>query len=532
VREEPFDRAELIRYFRDESEELLQEIDLNLLRLEKAPGTAYGDPEIVNALFRALHTIKGSAGMLELHEVSTLAHRLETLCEGARADLTPAALPVDVLLEGCDRLRSLIRETSSSAPHAQPKGRGRTRTLRVDIARLDVLLDLVGELVITKNRIVQLAAALARGGGDEPASTIGDLNAAVGLLSRITSELQEGVMRARMVRLGGVFERFPRLLRDLAKSRGKPVDLIIEGADTDLDKTIADEISEPLTHLLRNCIEHGIESPKGRRLNRKPPVGSIRLRAATEGGSVVITISDDGGGIDLERVRERAVALGLIDSLAQPSESELMELLFAPGLSTAHEVTELSGRGVGLDVVRRAIARLSGRLEVASQRGLGTTFTIRLPLTLAIVTALLVRIAGAVYAVPLDAVSESLRIDAREIAGGPGGEVLAHRGHDLAVIRAAEFFELGTPGPGGGKLHVAILRAAGREIALVVDEFVGEQEIVVKPLSELVGPIAGIAGGTILGDGTIALILDPIALATHVDREPGSIVVSTPRRQP
>jgi two-component system, chemotaxis family, sensor kinase CheA len=559
VNEEPFDRAELLRYFKDESDELLQQIDADLLRLEPLAASSRSDPETINSLFRALHTIKGSGGMLELGDVSTFSHKLENVCDLVRNGSLPlSSVLIEMLFEGRDLLTALIRAGTDGTPqpnsagfaerletivlrhsHSDAEeaqqlspgatstaGKARPRTIRVDIARLDVLLDLVGELVITKNRIAQITTLLTRSEGQDPAKLIAELNTAAALLARTSTDLQEAVMHSRMVRIAGVFERFPRVVRDLAKSRGKEIELTIEGAETDLDKTIVDEIGEPLMHLVRNCVDHGIESPKRRRECGKDPTGKIELRAAHEGNSVVVQIRDDGGGVDLERVRERGVALGLISADAEQTERELLELLFVPGFSTARSVSELSGRGVGMDVVRRAIGRLSGTLEVASRPGLGTTFTIRLPLTLAILGALLVRIAGELYAIPLDAVSESLRLESTQIARSESGETILHRDHLLPIIRGAEFFELvDLPGETETVL-VVVLRAANREVGLIVDEFVGDQEIVVKPLSELVGPIAGIAGGTILGDGSIALILDPNALVSEVHRGPGSIVVS------
>ncbi|HEY1729813.1 MAG TPA: chemotaxis protein CheA [Candidatus Baltobacteraceae bacterium] len=561
MNEEPFDRAELLRYFKDESEELLQQIDADLLKLEPLAASARSDPETVNSLFRALHTIKGSAGMLELGDVATFAHKLENVCDLVRNGRLPiSSVLIEILFEGRDLLTALIRAGTDGTPatrsgagfaerletvvlrHTRSEdeeaqhvtadpatasaGKARPRTIRVDIARLDVLLDLVGELVITKNRIMQISTMLTRGEAADAAKLVAQLNTAAALLARTSTDLQEAVMHSRMVRIAGVFERFPRVVRDLAKSRGKEIELAIEGAETDLDKTIVDEIGEPLMHLVRNCVDHGIESPKRRRECGKDPVGKIELRAAHEGNSVVVQIRDDGGGVDLDRVRERGLALGLIAADAVQTERDLLELLFVPGFSTARTVSEISGRGVGMDVVHRAIGRLSGTLEIASRPGEGTTFTIRLPLTLAILGALLVRIAGELYAIPIDAVGESLRLDASEIARSQSGESIVHRDRFLPVIRGAEFFELSSRGRESGSVLVVVLRAADREVGLVVDEFVGDQEIVVKPLSELVGPIAGIAGGTILGDGSIALILDPNALVSEVHRGPGSVVIS------
>ena len=538
--QDPFDRAELIRYFKEESDDLLQQIDGDLLRLEALTRSGQTDREAIDGLFRAVHTIKGSAGMLEIHDVSKLAHSLESVLEIVRTGrMTLSAAMIELLFEGRDLLTAFIRSAVEGArAPATPAGfierletivrrhqtpqelakhglaspstptKTRPRTVRVDIARLDVLLNLVGELVIAKNRISQIAATLANE----------DLSLAAGRLARISAELQEAVMRARMVRIAGVFERFPRMVRDLAKSRGKEVQLIVEGADTDIDKTIVDAIGEPLMHLVRNCLDHGIESPDQRRAAGKHLMGTIRLRAATEGNNVVITIADDGDGIDLARVQGRAFTLGLIDTQAESTERDLLELLFAPGFSTARTVSEVSGRGVGMDVVRRAIARLSGTLEVATRAGKGTTFTIHLPLTLAIIGALLVSVTGEIYAIPLEAVMESLRLEESEIRAGENGEVLEHRGREVRVIRAAEYLELDAPRQAQKKLAVVMLNAAGRNIALVVDELLTEEEIVVKPLSELVAPIMGIAGGTILGDGQIALILDPVSLVTQADK--------------
>lgn len=556
----PGDRGELMRYFRDECEELVAQMDGDLLQLEGLASAGQSDAERVNSLFRALHTIKGSAGMLQLNGVATLAHKLENACDVLRTGRGTLSKPlIDVLFDGRDLLTALIRcSIDGTAPppagvaeelqarleaalvNPQPAplpsqpvlvgrkeavaARGRGRTIRVDIMRLDELLDLVGELVIAKNRIVQIAAAM----GEEPGGA--DLSAAAARLARTTAELQESIMQARMVRIAGVFERFPRLVRDLAKASGKDVDLIIEGEDTNLDKTLVDELGEPLMHLVRNCVDHGIESPRLRRESGKPPTATLRLQAFQEGNSVVVRVQDDGSGIDLPRVKERAIAMGLLKPLDSPDEHGLLEMLFVPGFSTARTVTEVSGRGIGMDVVRRSITRLSGTLEVETKPGKGTAFTIRLPLTLAILRALLVRIGGELYALPVDGVTESLRLDPRDVRREADGEVIDNRGSPLSILRGAEFFELGTIRSSNEKTLIVVLGAGNRQVGLVVDEFIGEEEIVVKPLSELVGSIPGIVGGTILGDGAIALIIDPVALVSQVHRRAGPLLVSRSMR--
>ncbi len=557
----PGDRDELIRYFRDECDELVAQIDSDLLRLEELASTERSDPERINSLFRALHTIKGSAGMLQFQDVATLAHRLESACDLLRTGAAVAAKPLlDALFDGRDLLTAFIRcSIEGTAPpppgtaeelHARldaaisgseqtktPPGekaplqtdagetRGRGRTIRVDIARLDDLLDLVGELVIAKNRIVQISAAT------EPHAGGAELSAAAARLARVTAELQESIMQARMVRIAGVFERFPRLVRDLAKAGGKDVALVVEGEQTRLDKTLVDELGEPLMHLVRNCVDHGIESPRLRRESGKAQTATLRLQAYRDGNSAVVRVADDGAGIDLPRVKERAVAIGLIGPLDEPDDHALLEMLFVPGFSTARTITEVSGRGIGMDVVRRSITRLSGTLEVETKRGEGTTFTIRLPLTLTILRALLVRIGGELYALPADGVTESLRLDALDVRRESDGEVIAYRGSEVPVLRGAEFFELvGVKRSASDNVLVVVLSAANRQVGLVVDELVAEEEIVVKPLSELVGSIPGIIGGTILGDGAIALIIDPVALVSHVHRRAGRLLVSRSTR--
>ena len=626
-----FDRTEFVQYFRDETDELLQAIDADLLRLEQYADTATIDGEIVNSLFRALHTIKGSAGMLEFAAVQQVAHKLENVYDLLRKDRMPLTEGgVNLLFEGRDVLTALVRaavsegempegvdeyvarldafaavydstaqaiegprgeqddnedlgplddaqvaafqaeverllteaqarksataeepapevERSSAqaavdalffgaplsvsaepelpaplkfpgaaaaAPVPSVKRPGlKNQTIRVDIDRLDMLLNLVGELVINRTRISDIAATLGRELASDGRAENGlvslakDLSESSTLLARTTNEIQESIMKVRMVPIGQVFDRFPRMVRDLAKARAKEIHLEIAGAETDLDKTIVDEVGEPLMHLVRNCIDHGIESPDVRESRGKPRHGTIRLNAYHEGNQVIVEISDDGAGIDLARVRDRGVKLGLIDEADRLSDREIVELIFSPGFSTANEVTDVSGRGVGMDVVKKNVLRLKGVFDVDTAPGEGTTFTIKLPLTLAIIQALLVRVADELYSIPLDAVIESQRIDAREVRTVHGGEVITLRGQVVPLIRVGEFFRLDAPRD-PDKVMIVIVGLQGRQVGLVVDSFQGEQEIVIKPLSDVIGRIAGISGATILGNGSISLIID------------------------
>ncbi len=625
-----FDRSEFVSYFRDEAEELLQQIDSDLLHLEDYVGSGRVNFDDVNSLFRALHTIKGSAGMLQFTHVQNLAHKLENLCDLLRKERMPLSEGcVDILFAGRDFLTDLVKaaidgrdapgelndyvgrldsfvavyEATSNviegntgadvafeelgeqaeineaevaafeaevarlleaaqagaskrdveaefvvdgvaapvavAAAAAPAGEGAEaevaekkrrltthQTIRVDIGRLDQLLNLVGELVINRTRISDIANTLERALSDKDhaaalnghakqlaplAKQLADSSA---LLARTTNEIQESIMKVRMVPIGQVFDRFPRLVRDVAKARGKEVVLQISGSETDLDKTIVDEVGEPLMHLLRNCVDHGIETPDERERRGKGRVGTISLNAYHEGNQIIVEVSDDGNGIDLEKVRARGIKQGLIGGDEKLSDREIIELIFTPGFSTAEVISDVSGRGVGMDVVKKNITRLKGVFDVNTVPGMGTTFTIKLPLTLAIIQALLVRVVDELYAIPLDSVIESQRVEMKDVRSVHGSEVITLRGQVVPLVRIADFFELGGERD-PEKVMIVIVGLQGRQVGLVVDSFQGEQEIVIKPLSDVIGRIAGISGATILGNGSISLIIDVHSLVSE-----------------
>jgi two-component system chemotaxis sensor kinase CheA len=621
-----FDKSEFISYFRDEAEELLQQIDADLLQIEDYVEAGRADNELVNSLFRALHTIKGSSGMLQFTDVQALAHKLENLCDLLRKERMPLSEGcMDILFAGRDFLTDLVqaaidggetpaglldytgrldsfvavyeetsnviegntggdvayeeaaaeanesvseddvaafeaevarlleeaqrntaapaapaviapvaastpaaeREVKKPSETAKPKRANTHQTIRVDIERLDLLLNLVGELVINRTRISDIAGTLERaltdkngaaaalnGHAKELGSLAKELADSSALLARTTNEIQESIMKVRMVPIGQVFDRFPRLVRDVAKARGKEVHLEISGAETDLDKTIVDEVGEPLMHLLRNCVDHGIESPEDREKRGKPRHGTISLNAYHEGNQIIIEVSDDGNGIDLDRVRARGIKQGLMGSEDRLTDREIIELIFTPGFSTAEVISDVSGRGVGMDVVKKNITRLKGVFDVNTVPGSGTTFTIKLPLTLAIIQALLVRVVNELYAIPLDSVIESQRIEMEDVRTVHGNEVITLRGQVVPLLRVADFFELdGERDP--DKVMIVIVGLQGRQVGLVVDSFQGEQEIVIKPLSDVVGRIPGISGATILGNGSISLIIDVHSLVSE-----------------
>ncbi|NHA13569.1 chemotaxis protein CheA, partial [Thioalkalivibrio sp. XN279] len=379
-------------------------------------------------------------------------------------------------------------------------------TLRVDTARLDTLMNLVGELVLVRNRLV----ALKMRGGGEAAET------AVSGLDLITSELQAAVMRLRMQPVRKVFGRFPRVARDTARTLGKEVDLELHGEDTELDKNLVEMLADPLVHLVRNAVDHGIETPEERVALGKPRAGKVELSAAQEGNAIVIAISDDGKGMDPEVLRRKAVEKGLhsADAAQRLSDAEAWDLIFMPGFSTRAEVSDVSGRGVGMDVVRTAIGRLNGSVVIDSRVGIGTTIEIRLPLTLAIFPTLLVSVGGLRYALPLAGVRELLELDTCRTRRVEGREVVMVRDETMPLHRMAEWF---LPGHESARPSHAVVvdLGAGEFAALAADALLGQEDVVIKPLGSVLDGLPGFSGATITGDGSIALILDPRGLVSR-----------------
>jgi two-component system chemotaxis sensor kinase CheA len=334
-------------------------------------------------------------------------------------------------------------------------------------------------------------------------------------VGRITDQLQTEVMGIRMLPISNVFNKYPRMVRDLSHRANKQVNLVIRGEDTELDRSLIEAINDPLIHLLRNCIDHGIEAPDERLARGKPAAGALLLTARHEQGRIIITAEDDGGGIDVERVKAKAIERGLISEkeAAILSHDEAVELIFVSGLSTAKEITDISGRGVGLDIVRNNIERLNGAISVETHPGQGTLFQINLPLTLAIIPTLLVQVVKGIFAIPLVTVTETLRMRMSEIHTITGRPVIRLRDRVLPVLRLADVFDIhSSSGSKDGEtsdyVYIVVVQAGKTQAGLVVDRLVGEQEVVVKSLSALLGDISGISGAAILGDGQVALILD------------------------
>jgi two-component system chemotaxis sensor kinase CheA len=412
------------------------------------------------------------------------------------------------VVEQLNRLRSAL-DARGAQPIGGEQQRPSEKTVRTSVERLDILMNLVGELITDRNRLYQVRNELEtsfRGNGQLEA-----LSETITHVSRITDQLQAEVMGIRMLPVSNVFNKFPRLVRDLARQAGKQVELVISGGNTELDRSVIEEISDPLIHLLRNAVDHGIENARERAAYGKPAQGKVSLSARHEQGRIILTVKDDGRGIRSEDLRASAVKKGLLTQAeaAALSDDEAIDLVFLSGLSTAGSVSDISGRGVGMDIVRTNIERLNGNIQIETWPGRGTQFEIILPLTLAIVPALLVRVAAGTYAIPIVTVLETLRIAQREIQTIAGKSVILLRDQVLPVAKLADLFGLPASANGRAKYeYVVVVRSGKSQLGLIVDGLVGEHEVVVKSLSAIVGEIPGITSAAILGDGQVALILE------------------------
>ena len=535
--------AELVGIYLEDAREHLALLDAALLRLEREGH----DPEVAASVLGPLHTLKGNSGMIGFTGVKDYVHRLEEVFARARdGALVLDATALDRLLQGAAALRQAVESSCTSghesrdlsperaalgvllgsapgagatpatasepAKAARPvdaaaAAPARSSIVRVDFAKLDHLLNLVGELIVHRTKLDELARQIA----DAVPSAGGELLAAVHQVAGVSTQLQETIMDVRMLPLRHVFERFPRLVRDLAHQQGKQVELVIQGEDTRVDKAVIDEIGEPLVHLIRNAVDHGIETPAVRAARGKPATGTILLSAAQESNQIVITLVDDGGGIDAAAVRRRATERGILREDESLSDRAAIQLIFTEGFSTARTVTDVSGRGVGLDVVVRSMEQLNGLIEAETIPGAGTKFTLQLPLTLAIITVLMAEVGGAVYALPSGAVVESLRYRKSDITRINGRDTLRVRDRIVPLLHLAELF--GVSAATGDGAYVVIVGRGEKRLGLTVDRLRGQQDVVIKALDAVVSEaIVGVAGATILGDGRVVLILDVASL--------------------
>ncbi len=562
---------ELMRLFCAEAEDLLRDIEQGVLKLEDAPD----DADTLATVFRAFHTFKGNAAVMKLVVLQRLAHELESLLDAARRGTRPLTRgAIDVILAGADvfskyvaeaarqldghdagrsiplpipavvaRVRSVlsgeaapvapapaappsavpfpakpavppagvpvVATAAAAAPAAVAPAPARAAaahggSIRVDTQKLDGLVDLVGELVIAQSMVSR--GAEARGVDEHFARSLGQLRG-------ITADLQRTALTLRMIPIRGTFQKMTRLVRDLAGQLGKEIRLVVDGDETEVDRTVIEEIGDPLMHMVRNAADHGIELPAARAAAGKSPAGTITLRARHEGGFVVIEIADDGGGLDPARLRVKAIERGLIPADTILDDHDALELIFAAGFSTAESVSDLSGRGVGMDVVRRNIERLRGTVEIDSQLGAGTTFTIFLPLTLAIIEGLLVAVGDQQFILPAVNVRESFRPRPGDVTTVQGrGELVDVRGQLLPLLRLGRHLGMETAVADPMQAIVVVVEAGHDRRGLLVDTLVGRQEVVIKGLGETFTGHDSFAGAAILGDGRVGLILDTTAL--------------------
>jgi two-component system chemotaxis sensor kinase CheA len=534
-----YDLDEVLTTFLAETEEQFTEMEEALVALESQPD----DFEAVQTIFRAAHTLKGNAASMGYAAVAEIAHAAEDLLDRLRANtIVLNGAMVTALLRAIDALRFLVPEIAagrleahpaqreliddlvaacgaSSAPALAPSGpddvaapvahAAAHRTLRVDLGRLDRMLDLSGEIAVAQGRLAQMLkdAGIANGG---------DVLEAQRDANRIFMDLQEEILRARMVPLGPTFRQQIRTVRDAAHAAGKNVRLEIEGEDVEVDTTIVEQLRGPITHMIRNSVDHGIEAPEDRVARGKSPRGCITLRARHESGGVVIELEDDGAGLDRARIAAKAKEQGLVPNPEALDEREIIRLVFEPGFSTSETVTELSGRGIGMDVVRRNVEALRGSIDVKSVAGEGATFSIRVPLTVAIIQGFLVESGEETYVIPLEAVAECI-----DLPEGGDSEaqtaVINLRGEPVPYLRLRQTF--GHSGRPSARESLVVVTHAGRRAALAVDALVGESQVVIKPFSRLLKGLPGLAGSTILGSGRVALILDVPALLNSAQNE-------------
>jgi two-component system chemotaxis sensor kinase CheA len=613
---------ELLEGFLAETTELLEKLDDDLILLEKTPE----DADLMNSIFRSIHTVKGASSFLGFDSLVKVTHKTEDVLNRLRkGELTLSSEIMDVVLEAVDLVKTLVGDIKAgeiiereldetilklipflsenateatvlapvfasleeSAPAAQapeaaaspepedapeqeaeqapeqaaeqpsaaapaaakqaapkaaavpqkaaaaPKAAASVpqikepqkaaargdeladnTTVRVDVKRLDDLMNQVGELVLERNRMIQLHSDYQS--GLDPAGFGDDFGKLSKRLNFVTSELQMQVLKMRMLPVEKVFKKFPRIVRNLARDLGKDVDLQIIGEETELDRSVVDEIGDPLIHLIRNALDHGLETPEQRLEAGKSRTGTVVLSAAHEGNQIVISIKDDGRGIDPERVSRKAIEKGLIteEQLAAMGANEILDLLFLPGFSTKDQATDLSGRGVGMDVVRTNIRKLNGIIEIKNDIGRGSEFILRLPLTLAIIQSLLVEVEREVYSIPLSSVIETMRVDQREFHMVGGQEVLKLRDSVLPLLRLQRTFGCSQRGDDRDTYYVVIVGVGEKRLGLVVTRLLGQQEVAIKSLGKFLANLPGIGGSTIMGDGRVALIVDPMGLVS------------------
>lgn len=485
----------------------LKENEVNLL--EEELGNLATLSNVVKGKDSLAATLDGGIGQDDIVAVLCFVIEADQIAFETEAAAVEVPAPAEIapaVVAAAPALKAVPKETAAPARGEKPAARSSESTsIRVAVEKVDQLINLVGELVITQSMLAQRSNEL------DPV-THGDLITSMGQLQRNARDLQESVMSIRMMPMEYVFSRFPRLVRDLASKLNKHIELTLMGSSTELDKSLIERIIDPLTHLVRNSLDHGIELPENRVAAGKSPVGNLILSAEHQGGNICIEVTDDGAGLNRERILAKAISQGMAVN-ENMTDEEVGMLIFAPGFSTAEQVTDVSGRGVGMDVVKRNIQEMGGHVEIQSKQGAGTTIRILLPLTLAILDGMSVKVADEVFILPLNAVMESLQPREEDLHPLAGGErVLEVRGEYLPLVELWKVFEVDGAKTEATQGIVVILQSAGRRYALLVDQLIGQHQVVVKNLESNYRKVPGISAATILGDGSVALIVDVSAL--------------------
>ena len=619
---------EILNDFLTESNEMLEVLDQRFVTLESDPNNT----DLLNEIFRAMHSMKGSAGFLGFNHLVDVAHRGENILNKLRqGEMAVVPVVISVILETIDVIKAIMADirgsgtdtnvateeiaaklddiingrtnlsmpaaasafsvpeervtdlpvdttsssdsqvSAASAPHTlgeilvdeglaskdqvldalnaqqhqpdpktplgeillqakaiteraldqalqkqekQPRPPEEDATIRVETKRLDSVMNLVGELVLGRNRLIKIGTQLEQNHESDPQVRV--LSETLAQLNLVTTDLQLAVMKTRMLPIKKVFAKLPRMVRDLSQKLNKQVRLEMRGEETELDKSVADEIGDPLVHLVRNAIDHGIETPSERQAKGKPGEGQLTIAASQEGNSIVIRINDDGRGIPVEKIKAKALAKGLIGEaeLATMEHREVLNLIFLPGFSTAEQVTDVSGRGVGMDVVRTNIRKINGSVDLESEPGKGSQIIIKLPLTIAIIQALMVEVERSIFAIPLSTVIEAVRISRTDIKTINGREVLHLRDRVLPLIRLAQEFEIPTDSE-RDRFYVVVAALGDRRVGVVVDELRSQEEVVIKSIWDYLETVKGVSGATITGEGKVVLILDTSELVQN-----------------
>ena len=573
----PDEMEEIIAEFITESEETLDRVDPLFVELE----IKGEDKEMLNQIFRSVHTIKGAAGFLGFQPVVDVAHNAESIMKKLREGEIRMSKPLmDVVLKSVDMLRLLLKhvkqkdgvteniapllselktalenattaagkqesvvgsqksgvgsqesgvssqesgvrsqKTEASQPAAeqsamaepQPAEKEALQTLRVDVNKIDKVMDLTGEVVLVRNRLLNIVTQLEHQYTDD--HDVQSLLEAVSNLDLITSDMQLGVMKMRMQPIAKVFSKFPRLVRDISGPLGKLVNLKVSGEETEVDKSVIEQIGDPMVHIIRNAVDHGLETPQERRAKGKAEAGTISISAEQKGNQIVIEVSDDGRGVNLDRVKTKALKQKLIseEEAVRMTDEAAVNMIFLPGFSTAEVATEISGRGVGMDVVKTNVSRLNGSVEITTHKDKGSTFTIRIPLTLAIIQTLMVRSGNARYAVPLAPVEETLMVSKEDISEMSGTDALVIRGKVYPLFRLTEI--LGTSQEKTDFKYAVVVNIADKHFCIGVDELLGQEEVVIKSVAGMNSTSSYLLGATITGDGRVVFILDLAALS-------------------